>query len=186
MIRDISEAYDILFYELQNGFYVKAPGGVNIYSFLSDYCGIADSYIKEKIKTIFHNGNPVDHPEGVKLSEGSVCAISGAMPGLVGAMMRMESPYAAMRMSITEHGGTVSSSTGEIYVRLKLFNVILSDIGGNFVSSGAVFDLDDTIRIIKKIEISHGSPFSFTVDDIYLSSSDTGRLTDKKYRIKAV
>jgi hypothetical protein len=49
----LPELQEILFYELQSGFYVISVDAVNIRSFLKDFCRIDEQYIKNKIKTIF-------------------------------------------------------------------------------------------------------------------------------------
>ncbi|HPS59414.1 MAG TPA: hypothetical protein PK514_15025 [Spirochaetota bacterium] len=185
-IKNLPEAGELLYSELQNGFYMEAAEGTSIRSFLTNSCGIPESYIKDKIKTIFHNNNPVDSLDSVKVSNGSVCAVSGAMPGLVGAMMRMGSPYASMRESITEKGEDISATGKTVFVKLKLFNVILGDLGQGFISGGVIFDRDDVVRIINKIAVKHGSSFSFKVDDLSFNSSKSGKLSDEKYIIKSI
>lgn len=185
-IKNLPEACELLYAELQNGFFIEAAAGTSIRSFLTGDCGITESYIKDKIKTVFHNGNPVDNMDSVKISNGSVCAVSGAMPGLVGAMMRMGSPYASMRESITEKGEDISATGKKVFVKLKLFNVILSDLGQLFISGGVILERDDVVRIINKTAVKHGSSFSFTVDDLSFNSSKSGKLSDEKYIIKLI
>jgi len=57
--------------------------------------------VKEKISTIFLDGKAVDSPETALLREGSTLALSSAMPGLAGAILRRDGPYASLRSSIT-------------------------------------------------------------------------------------
>ena len=113
-------------------------------------------------------------------------AISGAMPGIVGAMMRIGSPYAPMRESITERDKDITVTGKPVFVKLKLFNVILKDLGGGFIFSGITLDSGDILRIIKKIETMHCSVFSFTVDGLSLNSSETGGFSDEKYIIRTI
>lgn len=184
-ITGIPEAEEILHYELQGGFYILTSDGISLQSFLISSCNIPETYIKEKVKTVFHNSNPVDDPECTRLHGDSVIAISGAMPGLVGAMMRMGSPYAAMRESITEKGDDTSETGQPVYVKLKLFNIILQDLGGKFRSAGVILDRDRILQIIKKTELNAGTPFSFTLENNIISSSDHEILTEEKYLISA-
>lgn len=185
-IKNLPEAGELLYSELQNGFYIEAAEGTSIRSFLINSCGIPESYIRGKIKTIFHNSNPVDNLDSVKVSRGSVCAVSGAMPGLVGAMMRMGSPYASMRESITEKGENIRVTGTSVFVKLKLFNVILSDLAQGYISGGVILDRDDVVKIINKTAARHGSSFSFTVDDSSCDSLKIGKLSDEKYIIKSI
>lgn len=183
-IRNLDEAGDVIYSELQNGFYVETAEGASIRTFLTEFCGIPENYIKEKIKTIFYNSSPVDDLDSVKISERSVCAVSGAMPGIVGAMMRIGSPYAPMRESITGRGGDAAASGREVLVKLKLFNVVLKDLGRGFISRGVILDRDAVLRVINRTEAAHGSAFSFTVDDSSMTSSKSRNLADEMYIIK--
>jgi hypothetical protein len=126
--------------ELQKGFYIISEEGQTLYKFLTEDCGIKNGYITEKIKTIFINGGPVDDIYNTKIREGGVCALSGAMPGIVGGMMRIGSPYAPMRESITVRPDDSGKSGKKILYELKLFNVILSDTGSEFLKKGILLD----------------------------------------------
>ncbi len=183
IISGIPEAVEILNSELQNGFFIETEEGRTLNSFLTDSCGITEDYIANKVKTIFHNSNPVDAPASVMVRDGSVIAISGAMPGLVGAMMRIGSPYAVMRESITEKGNNIKRSGKNIYVKLKLFNIILNELGGRFLSRGIILGKESIIRIIKKSETNRGGSFLFNFDNIEVDSTMADSFTDEKYMI---
>ncbi len=183
IISGIPDAEEILHYELQSGFLVSSVEGITLTSFLITSCNIPDPYIREKVKTIFHNGNPVDDPHCTRLKDGSVVAVSGAMPGLVGAMMRMGSPYAAMRESITDRSENITETGHSIYVRLKLFNVILNDLWSGFLNNGLIFEKEKIIYLIKKIETLHGSVFPFRLDEVLTDSSDIVKFDDELYMI---
>jgi len=126
--------------ELQKGIYIPSNEGKTIYSFITEDCGISDGYISEKIKTMLIDGGPVDDIFNTTIKDGGVCALSGAMPGIVGAMMRIGSPYAAMRESITVKPDNSSGSKKEIKFGLKLFNTILSDKGRDFFKHGILIE----------------------------------------------
>ena len=180
IITGVPEVVELLHYELQNGFYVETESGIKL---ISGSCGIPESYIRDKVKTIFHNGNPVDDPASVKLRNDSVVAISGAMPGIVGAMMRMGSPYAAMRESITEKGENIFQTGDSIHVMLKLFNVILGDLWRGFVEKGVILDRERILRVIGNG--GRDSHFIFKIDNEKTDSSKPGIITDEKYIIIA-
>ena len=152
---------NIFMQELQKGFFIPSYEGITVYSFLTEFCGISSEYIAQKIKTILIDGGPVDDIFKTGIKEGGVCAISGAMPGIVGAMMRMGSPYAAMRESITTRPDQSSESGKRIIVELKLFNVILSDKGPDFLKQGILLNKKRVSDLFKK----HG-------DEIYSDCSE--------------
>lgn len=136
--------------ELQMGFYITSIEGKSIYSFLTDTCRMSESYISQKVKTVLLNGGPVDNIFNTGIKEGDTIAVSGAMPGIVGAMMRMGSPYAAMRESITVRPGKALSQGKEIVVLLKLFNVILSDMGPGFLEEGVLLERERVSGLLKE------------------------------------
>lgn len=183
IIKNIPEAADIIHYELQGGFYIETESGITLLSFLVQSCSMPENYIEEKIKTIFHNGNPVDDIKTTKLYGDSVVAISGAMPGLVGAMMRIGSPYAAMRESITDKGDSEGTIGEKILVKLKLFNVILSDYGKRFSENGVIFERETVIRIIRKCETVSGKNFLISIDDAIYNSDNPENFSDEKYSL---
>jgi hypothetical protein len=115
--------------ELQKGFYIPACEGKSLFSFLNEDCGISEEYISGSIKTVLIDGGPVDDIFNTKIKDGGGCALSGAMPGIVGAMMRIGSPYAPMRESITVKPEKTDLSGKLINYELKLFNIVLSDMG---------------------------------------------------------
>lgn len=183
IIKNIPEAADIIHYELQGGFYIETESGITLLGFLIESCSIPENYIKEKIQTIFHNGNPVDDLKTTKLYSDSVVAISGAMPGIVGAMMRIGSPYAPMRESITDKGDAEGITGERILVKLKLFNVILNDYGKKFSENGVIFERESVTRIIRKCESASGKNFLFSVDEANYDSKNIETLSDEKYSL---
>ena len=136
--------------ELQKGIYIPSREGESIYSFLTDFCGISGDYISRKIKTVMIDAGPVDDIFKTCISEGGVCALSGAMPGIVGAMMRIGSPYAAMRESITVKPGRSLITGKEILISLKLFNIVLLDLGPYFLKRGILLEKGRVLDIFTR------------------------------------
>jgi len=152
--------------DLQSGFSIQSKEGVTIYAFLTEYCGISDEYISGKIKTIMIDGGPVDEIFNTIIHDKGVCALSGAMPGIVGAMMRMGSPYAAMRESITVKPVGSTEAGKDILVDLKLFNIILSDMGVEFLKRGILLDRKRFFYLFKK----HGDDIFSCCREIMLNN----------------
>ncbi len=153
--------------ELQKGFYVLSKEGKTIHLFLTEDCGISDDYISSKVKTIFINGEPVDDIFNIQVKENGVCALSGAMPGIVGAMMRAGSPYATMRKSISARPDNTVESGKKIILKLKIFNTILFDMGINFLKKGILLKKNRIIELFLK----HGKDIYADCREIILNDS---------------
>lgn len=125
---------------LQQGFMVKIRAGCSIRGMLCDQFRVTADYVAGRIKTIFLNGKPVDDMDAALVRDGDTLALSAAMPGLVGATFRCGGPLIAFRSGIThrEDGDRQSTETG--LVRLKLFNLLVSEMGPAFLRFGTWFD----------------------------------------------
>ena len=115
---------------------VKAQVGCTIKTFLCQQLGLKPEYLETRIQTIFLDGRPVDDVNSVIITDGSTLAISAAMPGLVGATLRKGSYYASMRSQISYREMTLSQSLHKGIILLKLFNLILKDLGPAFLKKG--------------------------------------------------
>jgi hypothetical protein len=136
--------------ELQKGFYIPACEGKSLYSFLNEDCGISEEYISRSIKTVLIDGGPVDDIFNTKIKDGGACALSGAMPGIVGAMMRIGSPYAPMRESITVKPDKTDLSGKLINFELKFFNIVLTDMGLPFLKNGILLKKERVFELFTK------------------------------------
>lgn len=123
---------------LQTGIGLKGVSGEAIGVFLSSLPGFDIDYIADRLQTIFIDGNAVDDLETVLTSPGHVLALSAAMPGLAGAIFRRNSLCSALR-SVASHAATVSTGATEIYIRLKLFNMIALEKGPAVLHRGGLF-----------------------------------------------
>ena len=139
------------FYEiLQRGFFVKCQTGISINALLSGGLGLNTQYVNEKITTVFLDGSCIDNIERAAIKEGSTLALSSAMPGLAGATMRRGSMYASLRSSITyeENGDTCSDA--EVIIRVKLFNLLIDELGPAFLQRGIMVKADEMIQFLKR------------------------------------
>ncbi|OPY10179.1 MAG: hypothetical protein A4E66_01620 [Syntrophus sp. PtaB.Bin001] len=123
---------------LQRGFAFKARLGVSISSFLCDNLALSPKYVQERIATIFLDGKTVDSIETAFLREGAILALSSAMPGLAGATLRRDGPYASLRDSITYREGKVKNSIEEGLITIKLFNLLIEELGPLFLEKGII------------------------------------------------
>jgi len=135
--KDLLPEFNIL---LQQGFFIKTEVGVSVRDLLKNECHRDGDYIESRIKTIFLNSKAVDDIDMAIIKEKSTLSICGAMPGLVGALMRSGSPMSSMRSSITyKEDISKLPEPGTGMVKMKLFNLILEDLGHDFLTGGIYF-----------------------------------------------
>ena len=115
---------------------VKVQVGSNIESLLCQQFGLSQEYLEKRIQTIFLDGKPVDDVDSAIVKQGSTLALSAAMPGLVGATLRRGGYYAQMRSQISYREETGSQAIHEGMIFLKLFNVLLKELGPSLLKRG--------------------------------------------------
>ena len=103
---------------------------------LCGQCGVPEHYLDHRIQTVFLNGKAVDNVDDSIVSDGAALALSAAMPGLAGATLRKGGRYAAMRRQISHRSAASCAAGGEGLVVIKLFNMILRELGPRFLSLG--------------------------------------------------
>lgn len=125
---------------LRSGFRVTSQVGCSVKDFLCGQMGLTTDYFENRIQTLFLNSKPVDNAETALVQDGATLALSAAMPGLVGATMRRGGHYGRMRGSIThtDDNQTCAAETG--WVTLKLFNLVLKELGPYFLNHGIWLD----------------------------------------------
>ena len=135
----------------QKGVFIRGKIGSSVFSFLTNECGISRDYIEERIQTLFLDGKVVDDLHASKIMDGSVLTLSAAMPGLLGATLRKGGYYAVFRRHISadEKGGTPLA--GEATVRLKLFNLVLKELGPGLLREGTEVQKQDLLKLIEGI-----------------------------------
>jgi hypothetical protein len=121
---------------LQEGVRVRAVVGCSIVELLTQQFGVTPEYIRTRITTLFLNSRAIDKAETAIVLDGSVLALSGAMPGLVGATMRSGGFYAAMRSNISYQNPDEHELVREGTIRIKLFNLLLSELGPTILRQG--------------------------------------------------
>jgi hypothetical protein len=112
---------------------------------------------------MFLNSRAVDAIKTSVVSGGSTVALSGAMPGLVGATMRAGGFYAAMRGAITFREDDSGRSSGIDRVRVKLFNLLLNELGPGFLAREFIMTAGELAVFLEAGE--------FLTDDSILAST---------------
>lgn len=142
------EAWQDLTILFQKGIRVDIETGCTVRSLLLDQWHLPPEVVTERISTLFLNGKPVDDMDEARVRDGAILALSSAMPGLVGAVMRRGGFYAALRSGITYHETTANVDVRNGSITVKLFNMLIGELGPLFLQRGFRIsrqDLPDSI-----------------------------------------
>jgi hypothetical protein len=130
---------------LQAGVQVETKLGLSVRAFARETLGFDDAYIEGRISTVFLDSEPVDDIDAAIVRSGSRIALSAAMPGLVGAVMRRKSAYASFRKGISYgdkagDGVVTPADTGLGRVTVKFFNSIMEEQGRAILAKGVILE----------------------------------------------
>lgn len=129
-----AEAFDTSLL-LQQGVWFDLDGEESVLSFGCRLLKIDLPAFKREVSTLILNHRVVDDPEETPLAPGDTLILSGAMPGLVGAMLRSDSPLKVLRDSISGSGrGGAAADHGRVLV--KIFNTVLKNHKADLISCG--------------------------------------------------
>jgi hypothetical protein len=165
---------------LQQGLRMETQGGDSVEDFLVRQLGLNPEVIDEKIQTIFLNGKAVDDLSQAILTDGASLALSGALPGLVGATMRRGGFYSSLRDPITYQGGPGFQGSQKGKIVLKLFNILLQDLGPRILENGFMIEeskLLDFLRrnesdLVDECQIRDGEGFEVPYRNLLIAPSD--------------
>jgi hypothetical protein len=134
---------------LQQGFDVPVLVGCTLENLLELQWQLAPDYVAKRIATIFLDSRPIDDLATAIIRENSVVALSGAMPGLVGATMRRDGFYANLRRNITYR--ELISDTPQVVARIhvKIFNILLPELGPDFLQRGVILGITELKDFLK-------------------------------------
>lgn len=110
--------------------------GCSIRDVLCGQLGVEADYLDNRVQTVFLNSKAVDDVDNTVVSDGAVLALSAAMPGLAGATLRKGGHLAAMRSQISHETGATCATGGTGRIILKLFNLLLKELGPHFLARG--------------------------------------------------
>jgi hypothetical protein len=136
---------------LQQKFMVKARIGISVRQLLCDSFGLDPAYVEGRIQTIFLDGQPVDNLDRAAARDGVTLALSAAMPGLVGAVMRAGGPLSPFRSTISYRGDAADIKPGEGIVSLKLFNLLTRELGPGFLKRGILIRAAELGEFLKAL-----------------------------------
>ena len=120
----------------QQGVGVSIQTGTSLEDLLCGQWQIDRDYVMNRISTLFLDGKPVDDLPAAVVRDGATLALSGAMPGLIGATMRRGGVLASFRSGITYRSGAETSGSSRGRITLKLFNLLIDELGPGFLARG--------------------------------------------------
>jgi len=132
------EMLSMFFPLFQEGVEIEVEVGCSVKQLLTEQLGIHADYLANRITTLFLNSRAVDDAATSVVHDGAVLALSGAMPGLVGATMRSGGYYAAMRGAMTYRNEDEIPEVKRGAIRLKLFNLLLDELSPRLLLRGVL------------------------------------------------
>ncbi len=142
-----------IFYQfLSKGFIIHTRTGCTIKDLLCGQLGIKDDYLEERIQTIFLDNKTVDDVDSAVIQEGSILALSAAMPGVLGATLRKGGRYAPMRRQISHDKDIEPDTNVKGEITIKLFNLIARELGPLFLEQGIRVKGEDFFDITARNE----------------------------------
>ena len=126
----------------QQGVYIRTRAGSTMAQVL-DAAGFTRQYLAERVQTVFLDGRAVDDPDSEIVRGGCVIALSAAMPGLAGAILRKGSPISALRSKTSAQTGLQSTGDAVETLRLKLFNRVAEEMGPELLHRGILLKRPD-------------------------------------------
>jgi hypothetical protein len=138
---------------IEQGAVIRAHLPCTFRELLCNRLGIDEDYADNRIQTVFHNGKAVDDMDTTRVEDGDRIALSAAMPGLVGATFRRGGTLAGFRQAVTEKADQrgeplVPENTGK--VTLKLFNLVLKELGPALMAAGIEVQSRDLLDLLSR------------------------------------
>ncbi len=146
---------------LQKGVIVKTLTGITVRVLLEDELQVSHDVVDNQIATVFLDGRPVDDIDRAIVTENSEIALSGAMPGFVGAAMRRGGYYSRMRSEITHTAGNILIEKTDGLVKIRLYNTLIDLIGPILLNRGFLVPSDILPHLLSS---EHGSKLKTQVD----------------------
>jgi hypothetical protein len=157
---------------LGQGVRLTITTGRNLRQVLVDQIGFEPDYLQNRLQTIFVNARPIDDVEHVIIEPDAVIALSAAMPGLVGAVLRRGGYLSAMRRGISQDA-QASNAPNEMqgFVTLKLFNTVAREKGAAVLQKGIWLTREEAGDLLSQLISGHGERITqIRLDDAPISA----------------
>lgn len=133
---------------LQKGVAIHATSGMSVREFMVEVIGLSPDYAESRVRAIFVNGSPVDDIDGVKIKDGDVVSLSGALPGICGIAMSRDTVISGFRSDISAKPSDAIRK-GDALVHVKLFNLVASEAGATLLEKGVIAEAEDIVKTLK-------------------------------------
>ena len=166
---DSDKIIQILYPILQKGFCVKVLTGVSVRRLLEDQFKLSSDFVDVKISTVFLNGKAVDNIDSAIVTDNCELALSGAMPGFVGAAMRRGGYYSSMRSAVSHIEQLSIPPIKEGVVKIKLYNTLIQSLGLEFARRGIIVSKTDAAGLLgAELSPFINTSLDSTIPDSYL------------------
>lgn len=135
-LKSMEKPFETFFPLVQQGVQVSMPVGISLRQALLRLPGMSPHYLENRIQTIFLDGKTVDDLDVSTVRNGATVALSAALPGLVGAMLRKGGTLGSLRSSISHCPNETDSSEKQGRITLKLFNLLIKELGPPLLQCG--------------------------------------------------
>jgi len=137
-----------LFPLFRKGVQIEVQSGISLYKLFHEQWKIPVEYIHHRISSVFLDSHPVDDLENTHIAGGMVLALSSAMPGLVGAVMRRGLGLSSLRQSITYRERNSPDLHHDGIITVKLFNLLVEELSEVFFRIGFRVRTEDARKVI--------------------------------------
>jgi sulfur carrier protein ThiS len=131
---------------LLKGVTLTATAGTSLRTFIIDSLGIDAGYLATQVQTILYDGRAVDDLDEAVIHDGAVLALSAAMPGLAGAVLRSKGILRGLRREISLNAQAPAAGGKPVSVTVKLFNAVLHDQAPSLLGRGVTLYGQDLLE----------------------------------------
>jgi len=143
------ERIPLLYPIMQKGVKVRVRPGSSVQSVLCEQFTLDPEYVARRIQTAFLDGNPVDDFSSAKVFDGSILALSGALPGLAGATLRRRGIFSPMRAALSHRDRARHDEKNEGFITLRIFNILLGELTPVFLERGIYLGKDEWEALLR-------------------------------------
>lgn len=134
---------------LQKGVAIHATAGMSIREFMTEAIGLSAEYAEDRVRAIFVNSSPVDDIDGVKIKDGDIVSLSGALPGICGIAMSRDTVISGFRSDISAKASDAVRQ-GDALIHVKLFNLVANEAGATLLQKGVIAESCDIVKALKE------------------------------------